>query len=238
MFLIREIKSLMYKYYSNPIICFQNNDTAHTGKIDFNKFKNIVFDMYNKNEIQIPNFTLIKNAFDTIDLRKDGILDLNEWCKVFSSYNGSLDVEAEKVSNGLEFFDKKFKTTNNFRNSNKIDHNRKVLREWETSGDVTVIYKFIYKNRRFIKQKIKENNYFIGANGTELVHSGNLIAILKDILPSLKISQTQWKMIVNIAQKDRVDEFIDVNEFFRLLEITSINVESHPLIQRKTIKNK
>ena len=93
-------------------------------------------------------------------------------------------------------------------------------------------------NQRFIKQKIKENNYFIGANGTERVHSGNLIAILKDILPSLKISQTQWKMIVNIAQKDRVDEFIDVNEFFRLLEITSINVESHPLIQRKTIKNK
>ena len=233
-----EIKSLIYKYYSNPIICFQNNDTTHTGKIDFNKFKNIVFDMYNRNEIKIPNFTLIKNAFDTIDLRKDGIIDLNEWCKTFSSYNGSLDVEAEKVSNGLEFFDKKFKTTNNFKSTNKIDHNRKVLREWETSGDVTVIYKFINKNRKFIKQKIKENNYYIGANGAELVHSGNLISVLKDILPNLKISQTQWKMIVNIAQKDRVDDFIDINEFFRLLEITSVNMVSHPLIVKKSIRKK
>ena len=231
--IISEIKSLIYKYYSNPIICFQNNDTERTGKMDFNKFKNIVFDMYNKNEIKIPNFTQIKNAFDAIDLRKDGIIDLNEWCKAFSSFNGTLDVEAEKVTNGFEFFDKKFNTKNNFRNINKIDHNRKVLREWETSGDVTVLYKFFYKNRKLIKEKIKENNYFIDSHGSQLVHSGNLISILKDLLPSLRISQTQWKMIVNIAQAERVDELVDINEFFRLLEITSRNVVSHPLITKK-----
>ena len=233
-----ELKSLIYKYYSNPIICFQNNDTTRSGKIDFNKFKNIVIDMYNKNEIKIPNFTLIKNAFDTIDLRKDGIIDMNEWCKAFSSFNGSLDAEVEKVSNGFEFFDKKFKIKNNFQNINTIDHNRKVLREWETSGDVTVIYKFINKNRKLIKKRIKESNYLIGTNGVELVHSGNLISILKDILPNLGISQTQWKMIVNIAQIERVDELIDINEFFRLMEITSRNMVSHPLITRNSIKNK
>ena len=235
--IVSEIKSLIYKYYSNPIICFQNNDISHTGKMDFNKFKNIVFDMYNRNEIKTPNFTLIKNAFDTIDLRKDGIIDFNEWCKAFSSFNGSLDIESEKVSNGFEFFDKKFKIKNNFQNINKIDHNRKVLREWETSGDVTIIYKFLNKNRKLIKKKIKENNYLIGTTGVELVHSGNLISILKDILPDLRISQTQWKMIVNIAQNERVDELIDINEFFRMLEITSKNVVSHPLIPKKSIKN-
>ena len=231
--IISEIKSLIYKYYSNPIICFQNNDIERTGKMDFNKFKNIVFDMYNKNELKIPNFTLIKNAFDAIDLRKDGIIDLNEWCKAFSSFNGTLDVEAEKVTNGFEFFDKKFNTKNNFRNINKIDNNRKILREWETSGDVTVLYIFFYKNRKLIKEKIKENNYFIGNHGSQLVHSGNLISILKDLLPGLRISQTQWKMIVNIAQAERVDELVDINEFFRLLEITSRNVVSHPLITKK-----
>ena len=150
----------------------------------------------------------------------------------------TLDVEAEKVTNGFEFFDKKFKIKNNFKNTNKIDHNRKVLREWETSGDVTVLYKFLFKNRKIIKQKIKDNNYLIGSNGFELVHSGNLISILKDILPELRLSQTQWKMIVNIAQNERVDELIDINEFFRLLEITSRNMVSHPLISRKSLRNK
>ena len=28
----------MYKFYSNPIICFQNNDIKHEGKIDFEKY--------------------------------------------------------------------------------------------------------------------------------------------------------------------------------------------------------
>ena len=63
------------------------------------------------------------------------------------------------MANGFEFFDKKFNTKNNFRNINKIDHNRKILREWETSGDVTVLYKYFYKNRKFIKEKIKDRRF-------------------------------------------------------------------------------
>ena len=93
--IISEIKALIYKYYSSPIICFQNNDINHVGKIDFENFKNIIFDMYTKNEQPLPNFTLIKNAFDTIDLRKDGMIDINEWCKVLGTFNGKLDFGEE-----------------------------------------------------------------------------------------------------------------------------------------------
>ena len=156
--LIEEIKSLIYKYYSNPIICFQNNDKEHIGKIDFEKFKNIIYDMYYRNEQEFPNFTLIKNAFDACDLRKDGIIDINEWCKAFASYNGKLDPSPKKVSNGLEFYDQKFKTMNNFKLKSNEEHNRKVLRDWETSGDISKIYKFINKNRKYIKNKINEMN--------------------------------------------------------------------------------
>ena len=77
---IGEIKSLIYKYYSNPIICFQNNDVDHSGQIDFEKYKNLIFDMYTRNRQEIPNFILIKNSYDALDLRKDGIIDIKEWC--------------------------------------------------------------------------------------------------------------------------------------------------------------
>ena len=66
--MIGEIKSLIYKYYSNPIICFQNNDIEHTGKIDFSKFKDLIFDIRNKQ--QTPNFILIKNVYDTLRFKK------------------------------------------------------------------------------------------------------------------------------------------------------------------------
>ena len=235
--IMAEIKSLIYKYYSNPIICFENNDIYHNGKIDFDRYKNIIYDMYNRDEKKLPNFALIKNSYDAIDLRKDGVIDMNEWCKCFASYNGKLDFNKESVTNGLEFFDKKFKSSNNFQNTSRISHNRKILRDWETSGDISYLYKFINKNRKLIKERIKKCNYMLTGDGVQLIHSDNLISILKDIIPGLQLSRTQWKMIVNVAQNERTDGLININDFFKLLEITSKNMASHPTVKKKIKKS-
>jgi Ca2+-binding EF-hand superfamily protein len=229
--IIGKIKSLIYKYYSNPIICFHNNDKSNEGKMDFDKFKILIFDMYSKEEIKIPPFTLIKNAFDEIDLRKDGILDLNEWCKTFGNYNSLLDPDEDKISNGEGFFGKKFRKKNNFRSRDKIENNRKILREWETSGDVSAIYKYLYKNRKEIKQMIVDRKYLIKINEEDFVHYSNFIDIIRDILPNLKLSQTQWKIIVNIAQTERADNLINIKDFFKLVEFSSKNMTSHPFIK-------
>jgi hypothetical protein len=53
--------------------------------MDLNKFKQIISDLYERETKPIPNFALIKNAFDYFDLRKDGIIDMNEWLKAFSN---------------------------------------------------------------------------------------------------------------------------------------------------------
>ena len=231
-----EIKSLIYKYYSNPLICFENNDIFHDGKIDFDRYKNIIYDMYNREEKELPNFTLIKNSFDAIDLRKDGIIDRMEWCRAFASYNGKLDFKKENVSNGFEFFDKKKKRTFNSQELNKISHKRKILRDWETSGDVSYIYKYINKNRKLIREKISKCNFVLTGDGIQLIHADNLINILKDTVPGLQLSQTQWKMIVNVAQGERTDGLININDFFKILEITSNNMASHPIMKKKIKK--
>jgi len=240
--IISEIKALIYKYYSSPIICFQNNDINHSGKIDFEKFKNIIFDMYKRNEQKLPNFTLIKNAFDIIDLRKDGMIDINEWCKVLGSINGKLDVGEEKVPNGFDFYDNnsylKLKPLKKSFNLAQLN-NRRVLREWETSGDVSEIYKYINKNKKMIQQKIKESNYTIGSGNTRLIQPDNLVLILKGIIPNNNLSLTQWKMIVNVAKKESLDGLIDLNEFFRLMEVTTKKMISHPAIinKKKLVKS-
>ena len=237
---IGEIKSMIYKYYSNPIICFQNNDSDHVGKIDFDKFKNIIFDMYQKDNKEVPNFVLIKNAYDTLDLRKDGIIDIKEWCIAFASYNSKLDIDADKIPNGQEFFNSNtIIHTNNNRSvildNNSFEHNRLILREWETSGDVMDIYTFIYKNRKNIKSKIYESDYTLISKNENFIHSENLIKILKDLLPNQKLSQVQWKMIVNIAQNENNNNLIDIQKFFKIIEITARNMMSQPKINN--IKN-
>ena len=229
--MIGEIKSLIYKYYSNPIICFQNNDIDHTGKIDFEKFKNIIFDMYIRNKQQPPNFILIKNAYDTLDLRKDGIIDIKEWCIAFASYNGKLDADSEQIPNGPEFINNN-KNYNAFKN-NSI-HNRIILREWETSGDIMNIYLTIYKNRKLIKDKIYQSDFIFSSDGNNYVQADNLLNIIRDLFPNTKLSQTQWKMIVSIAQNENNNNLIDIEKFFRLMEITSKNLTSQP---KTRIKN-
>ena len=229
---IEEIKSLIYKYYSNPIICFQNNDKNHMGKIDFEQFKNIIFDMYYRNEQNLPNFTLIKNAFDACDLRKDGIIDINEWCKAFATYNGKLDPYPKKSNLDLEFYDTKFNTSNNFKLKSNVDHNRRVLRDWETSGDISKLYKLINKNRKYIKNKITELNLLIKTETGNFIEPDNLVKSIQATFPNLVLSKTQWKMIVNIG-RSKNDNLIDLNEFFRLTEITSMNLESPPIFELK-----
>ena len=227
--LIGDIKSLIYKYYSNPIICFQNNDIDHTGKIDFEKFKNVIFDMYIRNKQQPPNFILIKNAYDTLDLRKDGIIDIKEWCIAFASYNGKLDADSDKIPNGPEFFNNK--NYNSLRNNSF--HNRIILREWETSGDIMKIYLIIYKNRKLIKDKIYKSNFIFNSGGDNFIQADNLLNIIRDLFPNTKLSQTQWKMIVSIAQNENNNNLIDIEKFFRLMEITSKNMTSQPKVNLK-----
>lgn len=53
-------------------------------EMDINKFKQLVTDLYQRETRPAPNFNLIKNAYDYIDLRKDGVIDINEWQKTFS----------------------------------------------------------------------------------------------------------------------------------------------------------
>ena len=120
---------------------------------------------------------------------------------------------------------------NNFRSKDKIENNRKNLREWETSGDVATIYKLLYKNRKEIKQIMKDKNYLIKFNDVDFVHSANFINILKDVFPDLTLSQTQWKMLVNIAQTERIDDLVNLKDFFNLIEFSAKNMINHPFIQ-------
>jgi hypothetical protein len=52
--------------------------------MDLNKFKSLINDLYTRESSPLPNFSLVKHAFDFVDIRKDGNVDLNEWLRTFS----------------------------------------------------------------------------------------------------------------------------------------------------------
>ena len=81
-----------------------------------------------------------------------------------------------------------------------------------------------------IKNKIYESDYTVTSGNENFIHSENLIHILKEFLPNQKLSQIQWKMIVNIAQNENYNNLIDIQKFFRIVEITGKNLLSQPKV--------
>ena len=83
----------------------------------------------------------------------------------------------------------------------------------------------INRNRKIIRDEAK--NLIINKN---IINSENLIAILETVLVGVKMSKTQWKILVAIADKDR-NGLIDFELFLTLASNSSKLVMSHPKFQ-------
>ena len=103
----------------------------------------------------------------------------------------------------------------------------KTLREWENSRDISEIYKSITKNKKVIREKAKD--MLIKQASGIVINAQNLINILKDVLPIISLNNTQWKMIVNIADKDK-SSMIDFELFLNLVFKSTKQFISHPKI--------
>ena len=182
-------------------MAFELNDNEVQGTMDFDKFKKIIHDVYKRESKPVLTYPVMKYIYDYIDIRKDGIIDLNEWNKVLAISEGKLDYENAKPE--------------------KI----KILREWETSKEIIEIFKLIARNKKLIRDKVRL--YTIRSNSM-LIHANNLIDILKSVLGKVRLSYTQWKMIVSLGDKDK-SGFIDFDDFINVIEATSKMEKSHPV---------
>ena len=54
-----------------------NND--NTGRMTFDQFNKFIIKLSQLSSQKVPSFAIIKDLFDFVDVRRDGIIDLNEW---------------------------------------------------------------------------------------------------------------------------------------------------------------
>ena len=141
----------------------------------------------------------MKAIYDFIDVRKDGVIDFNEWNKVFAITESNLDV---------------IKGQGN-----------QCIREWEGSEELADIYKLISKNKKIIESKVKLYN--IKTSSNMLIQENNLINILIHVLGRIRLSYPQWKMIVSLGDTERRG-IIDYNAFIRAIDSYAKMWRSHP----------
>ena len=200
---LKEIKTFLYNYYANPRLAFEMNSGL---KMDFDTFKKIIYDLYSREQRPLPNYNIMKCIYDYIDVRKDGVIDLNEWNKVFAQSEGSLDVQANKEQ-------------------------LSVLRKWETSNDIINIYKLISKNKKIIRENARKFSIAGINNGNLFVMNNNMINVLKNVLVHVNLSYTQWNMIVSLGDRDK-SGFIDVDTFIKVIDANAKVANSHPVLKK------
>lgn len=54
-------------------------DESKLGKLTYQEFSKLIIKAYELAGDKVPAYPVIKDLFDSIDIRKDGILDINEW---------------------------------------------------------------------------------------------------------------------------------------------------------------
>ncbi len=80
----------------------------------------------------------------------------------------------------------------------------------------------ISRNRKIIREHAK--NYIINK---VLITSDDLITLLEGIITGVKMSKTQWKILVGIADKEKTG-MINLELFLNLSNNSSKLIASHP----------
>ena len=80
---IQKMRQNMSHYMLSPKDAFLQFDLERSGVLDFSKFTRLVNRLCELSGENVPVFSVLKDLYDIIDIRKDGVVDMREWLNTF-----------------------------------------------------------------------------------------------------------------------------------------------------------
>jgi hypothetical protein len=118
------LKELMLLHMTSPADAFRFFDESKMGKLTYQEFSKLAIQLNTLANEQIPTYAIIKDLFDTVDIRKDGVIDMNEWEQTFGNVTeGSKKLTIKATPLNLWENSREFKSIGSL-----IARNRKVLK--------------------------------------------------------------------------------------------------------------
>lgn len=75
----------MFMYMLSPRDAFNQFDKERNGNLNFEDFVSLMNKLCELSKESLPSYTVLRDLFEIIDMRKDGVLDLKEWLSTFKS---------------------------------------------------------------------------------------------------------------------------------------------------------
>eukprot|EP00828_Plagiopyla_frontata_P045006 TRINITY_DN7556_c0_g1_i1.p1 TRINITY_DN7556_c0_g1~~TRINITY_DN7556_c0_g1_i1.p1 ORF type:complete len:364 (-),score=67.45 TRINITY_DN7556_c0_g1_i1:210-1301(-) len=82
---LKKMKDDIYYYMLSPKDAFRQFDYLREGRLTLDQFNEFIVKLHQLNGQQCPPFNVIKDLFDFIDIRHDGVIDIHEWMQTFRS---------------------------------------------------------------------------------------------------------------------------------------------------------
>lgn len=133
---LAKLKELMMLHMTSANDAFRFFDTDKNNCLSFTDFSRLVTKAHELAGEKPPTFLVVKDLFDTVDIRKDGEIDLHEWQQTFGH-----------VAQG----------------NNKLSIKPTPLSMWENTRDFDKIGSLIAKNRKQLMEQFKQT---LGEEGT------------------------------------------------------------------------
>lgn len=167
-----KLKEQMTLYMKGPQAAFELFDKSKQDKLTFSNFNDLIKQLSKLSSEEMPPFSIVKDMFDEIDIRKDGEIDLKEWNQTFIL-----------VQEG----DKRFSLK-------KIPAE---LAEFEVSRDAKIILDAIKRNRKFLMEKFSERSH-----DDAHVTFEDAKEVIRSIQRGKEIDDDQYKIIFKAGLKD------------------------------------
>jgi len=208
---LQKFKENIYSYMVSPKDAFLLFNEDRTGKMTYNQFNKLVIRLHQLAREEVPPFTIIKDLFDFLDIRKDGIIDMNEWMQSLSLIDKNLSQSHPKSN-----FSQKRSSTINVQSLNKTYYSnsqtKSTISEWECSKAYEDILKLIARNRKALIATFED----LKAQNIN-VDPAKIKQVFLNLVQShgFSIADDQWLYLSKFAEKDGQIDYKFMLEVFK-----------------------
>jgi len=223
---LRKIKDNIYAYMLSPKDAFLTFNEDRTGKLTYSQFNKMIVKLFQLMREDPPAFPIIKDLFDFIDLRRDGIIDMNEWMQSFRLIEndgiGFGDIEKQSTNkkpatinvNSLNktFYSASDKKPSTAETGSERPKTALSVSTWECSKEYEEILKVVGRNRKALIAKFDDIK-----KGGGSVDATKVKEIIGDVLNhnGYKVQDDQWPYLYKFAEKDGIVDHKFLLEVFR-----------------------
>ena len=75
----------MHLYMTSHGEAYRKFDKSKCGRMTYIDFSHLISELCFVSNTVTPSFTVIKDLFDAVDIKKDGYIDVNEWNQIFNN---------------------------------------------------------------------------------------------------------------------------------------------------------